>query len=325
MIAHPEVLALRGDDTPQRLAQDSFQRTLDCWRARPDVAALLAELESFSAGTPLAMHPALADLFAEGGTAASALVAGFAQMACHTLANLPLAHLPLRHYTDGITSTLLIGRAVNVTLSLVAVDGGGLGDRLDIASAAFGPMQTWECVLGGHADVELVECTPTGPKQASLTRRICRIAPGDVMVREGDRQARLLRRIDGSLVTLRLQRRLANAGATREYDLASGALVHQAAGNPRDSRVELMMAMLGRMERSDAAPHLAGIALGEGSAALRWQALRECLALDTLRGFGALTTLAQRAADPLAGPAGALRAQLIEAHPALQELVPCRA
>ena len=130
----------------------------------------------------------------------------------------------------------------------------------------------------------------------------------------------LLRRIAGSLVSLKLQRRAAGCGETREYDLADGTLVHQAAGTARDSRLELAATLLGRMGRSDAAPALADLATEPGSASLRWQALRECLGLDTATGFAALCRIAADAADPLAAPAGALRARLVEQHPQLATL-----
>lgn len=58
---------------------------------------------------------------------------------------------------------------------------------------------------------------------------------------------------------------------------------------------------------------------------LRWQALRECLGLDSGAGFAALTGIAQRSDDPLAAPAGALRAQLLEAYPQLAEVNICPA
>ncbi len=323
MIANPELRALRRDDSPQCDAQVALLKAMDDWRARPDVAALHAELEEFSAGAQLQQCPGLAALFKPGSDAARELAAGFSAMTCSSLAEWPLGHVALRHFTDGVTSTILIARTVNVTLSLVAIDGDGMGLRPESATASFGPNQTWEYVLGGSAGIELVECQPTGPRQARLSRREAEIEPGSIQFRDGQRDARLLRRIDGALVTLRLQRRRANAEATREYDLASGALLHQAAGNPRDSRLELMLALLGRMDRKDAAPHMAELACGEASAALRWQALRECLSLDTRLGFTALVTIAARPEDALSGPAGALRAQLIEAHPQLQEVERC--
>lgn len=325
MIANPELRALRRDDSPQCDAQVALQLATDAWRARPDVAALLAQLEAFSAGAQLERCPGLAALFTPGTDAARHLALDFSAATSTALAASPLGHVPLRHFTDGVTSTVLIARAVNVTLSLVAIDGEGMGRRPESATASFGPNQTWEYVLGGSAGVELVECQPVGPRQARLLRCEAEIGPGSIQFRDGQRDARLLRRIDGALVTLRLQRRRANADVTREYDLASGALLHQAAGNPRDSRLELMLAMLGRMGRKDAAPHMAELAMGEASPELRWQALRECLALDTQAGFQALSTSAARPEDALAGPAGALRAQLVEAHPQLQELELCPA
>jgi hypothetical protein len=323
MIANPELRALRRDDSPQCDAQVALIQAMDDWRARPEIAALHAELDAFSAGADLALCPGLAALFTRGSDAARELAAGFSAMTCAALAAWPLGHIALRHFTDGVTSTVLIARAVNVTLSLVAIDGDGLGLRPESATASFGPNHTWEHVLGGSAAIELVECQPVGPRQARLVRCESEIGPGSIQFRDGQRDARLLRRIDGALVSLRLQRRRANAEVTREYDLTSGELLHQAAGNPRDSRLELMLALLGRMGRKDAAQPMAELAMGGSGSALRWQALRECLALDTQIGFNALATIAARAEDGLSGPAGALRAQLIEAHPQLLEALPC--
>jgi hypothetical protein len=72
------------------------------------------------------------------------------------------------------------------------------------------------------------------------------------------------------------------------------------------------------MKRREAAPAMARIAREKGPDSLRWEALREALALDTAQGFAALCAIARSPLDPLAGPAGALRAQLIEAHPRLR-------
>ena len=112
----------------------------------------------------------------------------------------------------------------------------------------------------------------------------------------------------------------------REYDLASGALIHQADPVPRTSRHEVAIALLGRMGGTDAAPLLAEMA-GETDRgeSLRWHALRECLGLDTALGFRALTAIARPAGDPLSHPAGALRAQLLEQHPVFAEIAPCPA
>jgi hypothetical protein len=77
-----------------------------------------------------------------GNVAARELTADFSAMTCAALAASPLGHVPLRHFTDGVTSILLIARAVNVTLSLVAIDGEGLGQRPEPAPVSFGPNMT---------------------------------------------------------------------------------------------------------------------------------------------------------------------------------------
>ena len=118
-----------------------------------------------------------------------------------------------------------------------------------------------------------------------------------------------------TLVTLKLQRRPASGSVTRELRLVDGALAHQAAGNPRESPFELAAALLGRMGRTDAAPLLAAMAEEDGGQSLPWQALRECLGLDSGAGYAALCRIATRSNDPLAEPAEALRQQLLTSYP----------
>ena len=325
MIVHPELRALRSDDAPQRDAQERLYDAVGKWRSGPQVVALLADLSSFAEGRMLADCPALAALFDEGDGSALALVRGFAAAAVQGLAEAPLGYLPLRHFSDGVISTLLLGHAGAATLSLVAVDGAGLAARSRPTAVDFRPSEVAERVLAGFASAELIACRPSGDRSAELVRRPIRLEPGLAVRRDGAETALLLGDVAGCLVTLRLQRRRADGGPTREYVLADGRLLHQAASHPRDSRLEMMMALLGRMGRSDAAPPIAALARGEASAALRWQALRECLALDTLTGFRTLTAIAASPGDPLAATAGALRAQLVETHPQLEGIDLCPA
>lgn len=325
MIVHPELRALRRDDSPQCEAQELLHQAIVAWREQPGVAPILKDLERLAAGTAIDAIPSLAALFTEGTGAAKRLTDSFVAAYCAAMSLAPLGHLSLRHYSDGLTSTLLIAQTGSVTLSLVAIDGERMGERPLSTAVSFTHNLTWEYVLAGRADVELVKCRPNGPDQVALLRRKLAIGPGTIMHRDGQHDARLLGHIDGVLVSLRLQSRRANAGPSREYDLGSGMLLHQAAGNPRDSRIELMLAILGRMGRADAAPHMASLALGQASAALRWQALRECLALDTSAGFAALSEIAGSPDDALSASAAGLRAQLIKTYPQLQELELCPA
>ncbi|WP_306087640.1 hypothetical protein [Qipengyuania flava] len=76
-----------------------------------------------------------------------------------------------------------------------------------------------------------------------------------------------------------------------------------------DSRAELGMLLLGRMGRDDALPVLAA-RTRTGDAQLRWQAVRQCLALDPATGLPLLERIAKDHADPLYQAARALLAQL---------------
>jgi hypothetical protein len=325
MIVHPDLRALRGDDAPQRHAQERLFAAVGAWREGAAMTAPLADLQRYADGCALADCPALAGLFDGESDAAPSLVRAFSAAASAGLAAAPLAYFPMRHFSDGVVSTLLLAHSGSVTLSLVAIDGAGLAARPAPAAVDFRPSEVAERVLAGSASAELIACRPLDDRRAALDRDAVTLSPGRVIRREGARTALLLRDVSGCLVTLRLQRRRADGGPTREYALEDGRLLHQAASSPRDSRLELTMALLGRMGRADAAPHMAALARDDGSPAVRWQALRECLALDTRAGFEALCALATSEGDPLASAAGALRAQLVEAYPQLRQIEPCPA
>lgn len=317
MLLRPELRALRSDDTPQRLAQAEAYRARDAWLALPETTELNADLAAFSAGCAMAECPSLAALFDEENGAAAQLVESFIAAMCGALDRAPLAHVPLRHFTDGTVSTLLMARSGRTSLLLVAIDGAALAQRPAPRSIGFAPIESWERVLAGSADAELVEARGAGQGRVSFHRRDAALHAGRVIIREGNRQTLLLHRVAGRLVSLKLQRRHARPAPAREYDLASGALLHQSAGQVRESRHELMIALLGRMGRRDAAPVLAEMAQEPGAEALRWEALRECLGLDSMAGARALAAIAADPADPLGPPAAAMRGQLLETYPEL--------
>ncbi len=319
---HPELRALRDDDGPQRAAQQALGAALEAWRAQPALQRLTEELSHFSRDGPLEDFALLATLFEPDDPGAAAFAADLVGRFVAVLAGAPLGHVPLRHFTDGRVSTLMLARVGEASLALTAIDGPRLARRPAPESASFAPCETWDRVLAGEARAEVIVRGETTGTSASLTRKPLRLQPGVVITRDGGREALVMREVTGCFVSLRLQRRRVGE-VTREFSLADGALLHQAAGTARDSRLELTATLLGRMGRRDAAPLLSAMAQEHGSAALRWQALRECLGLDTHAGFTALSAIARNPADPLALPAGALRAQLIEQHPQLAGIEPC--
>ncbi len=321
MLLHPEIAALRGDDTPQREAQAALTAAREGWNARPDTCAILADLARFAdPAVGLADCLALGALFVAGATQARDWVAALIAALVPALAGAPLGQMPLRHFTNGVTSTLLLGRVGEATLALVAVDGAVMAQQALGPSVNFAPLECWEVVLAGCGEAEVVTCDEPGAELVRLDRAVVSLTPGRILARDGAYQASRLRRIDGCLVALRLQRRARCGGVAYEYDIASGRLLHRAAGVMRESRHALMVNLLGRMGRVDAAPVLAEIAGEPASDDLRWQALREGLGLDTARGFAALNRVARMPADPLAAAAAALLRQLVERHPALAAL-----
>lgn len=304
MHLHPTIAALRSDDAPQRQAQSELFAAVAQWREQE--AGVLAALERYGAGEDIGDCQALADLLSKGARAAE-FSGAFVRRTAQALVAAPLAHAPLRHFTDGSVSTLLLARAGRASLFLAAVNGTALAAQPRPRSVSYTASESREMILSGWARADLV----------SEHTEALDLSPGTAIHRDCTRQALILREVEGTLVLLRLLRRHADPVPTREVDLATGAPIHQAAATAEDSRAELMIALLGRMGRSDATPVLAGIARSEASPDLRWQALRECLGLDTAAGFEALTALAHAADDPLTIPAGALRAQLVESHPEL--------
>ena len=308
MRVDPAIAALRTDRSPQRRAQAAMFAARDAWREPAEIAPVLAEFERFGVGASLEVCPVLAGLFdrAEAaGRFAAALCTSFARV----LAREPFGQLPFRHGFDGMASTLLLARSGSARLSLVAHEPGER--RVD--SVAFSDAVRHDAVIAGEGCAMRVKRRLDG-HLAPVSRRL---ACGDRITLDLASEALLVERVERRLVVLRLHRTTNAPGPVREYALADGRLLRQSAGDIRHSRQEMMLALLGRMKRFEAAPLMAEMACEEGPDALRWQALREGLALDTASGFAALCRIARSPLDPLSEPAGVLRAQLIEAHPAL--------
>ncbi|MEQ1498257.1 MAG: hypothetical protein ABL914_06325 [Novosphingobium sp.] len=320
----PELQALRSNDAPQRHTQSELLDLLRGWFGGQIATGVESQFQRFAQGEALTELPALSQLFAPGQSHGSALVDDFTGCMLAFLRAQPLGMVPLRHRVDDFGAALVLCRSGGSALALHVAEGPALMRRPAPLSVTFTPGETHELVLAGAAKTSLVTLDQDLPGRAELGIRQECIAAGDVMSRDGARECQIVQSVSGALVSLKLQRRNQDGALTREFALDDGKFLRQAAGSPRETRLELAAALLGRMGRSDAAPLLAAIAQEEASQSLRWQALRECLGLETSTGFSALCTIAEDAADPLSGPAGALRAQLLETYPVLQGITECR-
>ena len=309
MRVDPAIAAMRGDRMPQRRAQAAMVVAADAWRAEARVAPILADLVRYGSGAELAACPSLARLF-DSGTEGARFAGRFCAVYSASLMDQPFGQLPFRHGFDGALSTLLLARAGNAQLALTALEPGDY----HAASVTFSDAVRHDAVVAGEAWARATRRSPDG----LLVHREIRVEPECRLTLDLSHEALFVSRVERRLVTLRLHRAAAEPDTMREYRLADGALLQQAAGAIRHSRQEMMLALLGRMKRREAAPLMAEIAVRQGPDSLRWEALREALALDTAQGFAALCRLARSPLDPLAVPAGGLRAQLIEAHPRLR-------
>lgn len=317
MLVRSELQALREDDGPQRRAQADLGRALAAWRDSRIGTGIERSIRSFAQGEALDNLPPLARLFCPGDNSAQRLAEEFIGKFTGLLRANHWGQVPLPTKLDDATATIVLAAAGNAALLLQAIDGQALRRKRPGVTASFSPGETHDRVIAGRGRGRLFDIaaeTTTGDELASTHLEL---APGTISQRDGAHQSLLIDEADTTLVILRLQRRPACGTVTRELRISDGAFVHQAAANPRESRFELAAALLGRMGRSDAAPLLAAMAEEHGGQSLRWQALRECLGLDTNAGFAALSRIAARDGDELAAPALALRAQLLAAHPVL--------
>ena len=319
----PRIHALCGDRSAQRTMREAVAAAVGGCRRDRAIAPVLAALEAYGAGADLGDCPALEALFSVPGSARETIAPFIARLVA-LQRNDPLVQLAFRHQSGGDFHFLQIAAKGRATLGLALHDrrcqrgAGGI--------ATFPHAERHEVVLAGRAELGLLEIAHDGVAEATIIERRRRVAVGSVLAFTGAGRSRIVRRVDGRLLVLRLARIAEAPLPTRQFALPAGRLVHRASGDRCESRHEMMLALLGRMRRADAAPAMAAMTRA-GSDHLRWQALRECLALDTAEGFRALARIAADRTDPLAAKAGALRATLLEAHPELVRLehAPCPA
>lgn len=317
----PAIAALQRDPSLQRRSQQVLVERCRAWQRSPAVAPLLAEVRAFGEGAAIDDCPLLQACFTGQGEA-ERLAGSLATVMAALLREEPFGQPPFRHSFDGQLSSLLLLREGRADLLLQSREPG----KWEHEAATFSDAVRFEAVLAGCGEgVILRRAIPPGT--APLDIEPIRLGPGARLSLALSEQALQVTRVDRRLVTLRLQRASADAGPVRRHAIADGRLLHQSAARLATSRQEMMVSLLGRMRRHEAAPELAAIALEAGDRSLRWQALRECLALDTLTGFRALAAVARNPADPIGEAAGALRAQLVELHPELLHLEdgPCPA
>lgn len=315
MQVHPDIAALRSDRAPQREAQAAMLAAQQQWAAEPGAATMLEELDDYGKGAPLEACRVLEAMFTVAGEA-ERLLDLMSQHYCRAIAANPIGHPPFRHGFDGKSASILLASAGRAQLMIQAKEPG----EYITETYGFSDATRLDAVLGGAADARLVGTLKRSDGSVRFREQSLVLQASHRLALDLGSETLVVDRVQRRLVVLRLLRTARAPQPSRDHDAASGRLLHQSAGHIGTSRQEAIIALLGRMGREDAVPEIVRIALGDGDSSLRWQALREALALDTGAGFGALSNVAQRGGDALAAQAGALRARLLEAHPQLVKL-----
>jgi hypothetical protein len=306
---HPELARLRVE-TP---AQPHTDAALAAWQARGEVAAVRAALAAYGAGAALDELPPLAALI-QSAEAGRALVAGLVEELTGALAAEPLAQLPFGHATTSGLARLRLAGEGRAVLSLIAH---APRARALPVSALFEDGAAHDLVLAGKGTALLHQC-----EGGRLTTREIGLAPSTRIARQGPAEARQIIAVTQPLLVLHLTRAATEPRPSYEIGLADGRCLKTISGCKRTSQQIMALGVLGALRHKGAVPAMAATALDPVAARdLRWEALRQCLALDTRAGLSLLAALADDPDDPLAPPARALQHQLAASDPALAALI----
>lgn len=298
MHIHPDIAGLRHGLPAQPLTEAALTR----WRARGEVAVVLETLPAFDAGAPLDDVPALARLFGDA-QAAARLTEGLIGALAPALTAEPLAQLPLGHSS---TPSLVRLRLASHGRSALTIAAYARRKEAVPVSALFEDGIAHEIVIGGEGQALVHRRSASGLESTTIA-----LLPGTRLTRSGVMDARQICVVTRPLLVLQLSREAAQPRDACEIALADGSLVKSISGCKHASQQMMALGVLGALGYGRAVPSMAELARNRSAGRdLRWEALRQCLALDARVGLSALNAVADDPADPLANPARALRGRL---------------
>lgn len=310
MQVHPDCAALRGGRVPQPRTDAALAR----WRAAPEVAALGPDLARFAEGTALAQCPALARVLNDHG-AAQALVAGLVVPTLTALRAEPLALLSFGHSSAPGLARLRLANHDAAALTLVAY---APRPRAVPLSAVFDDGTAHEIVVAGEGLANAYRLDAERLTVADIALR-----PATRLTRDGADAARQIIAVTCPLVLLQLTRTPPAPMPSREIALADGRVLRTISGCKHTSQQLMALGVLGALGHQSAVPAMARLVRDPyADRDLRWEGLRQCLALDAREGLALLSALAGDPGDALCAPAAALQAQWRAARPDLAALMP---
>ncbi len=318
MQIHPDIAALRSDPTLQRHAQTPMTQAVAEWQSRSDVITLAQELAAYDAGDHLCSCHTLSGLIGNHEVA-SRFIADWCDALLTPMMAQPLGQVPLRHNVAPGLATLQLMNTGGTALSLFVYS--ELGSIAEPQSAVFADREAHEIVLAGRAHGVQHQLTEIHSGRAHIVSSSRTYEAGNCVSQSAGVQTRDFLKVEGSMLLLQLTRVPAKPEPSREYLLPDGTLIHQVSANKRASQHFMAVDVLGAMERGDAVPVMRELALSLGDDAdLRWEAVRQTLALDAAQGMALLGRLSARLDDPIAQPAASLMQSLIAANARLADL-----
>ncbi|GIX18759.1 MAG: hypothetical protein KatS3mg120_0435 [Erythrobacter sp.] len=309
MRVDPALARLRAQGPDQPLTEAA----LATWRAQSEVGAITAELARHAGGAGLEQCPVLARLFADA-QAGQALLASLLQPLFAALRAEPLALPALGHRSaEGL-----------VRLELAAHAGAVLGLVVHAPRASAAPEavlfedgEVHEVVLAGEGAAICYQRAP-----ASLMSAEIALNPGVRLARRGVGEARRIVAVTRPLVLLQLIRVPDTPAEGALVACADGRVLRRVSGCKRTSQKLMALGVLGALGHRPALLHMARLVRDQAAARdLRWEALRQALALDAAEGLKLLGALAGDPADPLAAEARGLTARLCAGRPEMAALL----
>ena len=285
MIASPALADWLGDKSAQAAAVGRLQQVAERLRgltAFRDLDAALAAADPERAEAILAV--AAAWLQRDDG-----IEAWMGELIAAARAD-PFARPPLRNTASEILSGLWVVERPLLSIMVALVPADGLAakrtGRTGQASIAFtGQRSAYRFLKSGGATISFWRAPEIGPGFRREAGGRCRlverrpIVEGEVVQIDGRRTGFVIEHAASDILYAQAMTPVGSAALMIEYDADTHECVGASSGDETSSRVQLMLALLRTMDRTDAVPIFEEV-LANAPFYLRWQAMREFLALD---------------------------------------------
>lgn len=310
----PALAAWIADPARQRAAQAAARNIARGWRERAEVNAFHAALDA--ARTPEALLGGVRALFAAPGWV-EALIGALTSAAAAE----PFFEPPFRAIAEEAHSGLLLidDPRCRVGLGRIALDGlaARKADTASGGSIQFSGRTTlYRFLRGGGAALTLWSAPRAGPDFRSATAGRCTyagrrgVADGDWLLLDGRRQAFLIAHARADILLLQATLAADDDALLLEYDARTHACIGATAADDAGSRIALTAALLRLLGRRDAFDAIAGT-MADAPFHLRWQFMRELVALDTPRAAPLLAEMAANDTHPEVRGAAARTLEII--------------